>query len=160
MINGEVKEVGPGQMCYARADEPHSVRVIGDEPVYMYLSVTPHIQPPHTFYDDDGERLPPNFRPSSDYDTETDATTPVDELVDGHVAAAQELAAQAVESARLQEEQAAALTAALAGGDMVEADRLRAAMWVPMLEVVKQAGAVAGGWNALAPRAGTVNAVY
>ena len=159
-INGEVKEVGPGQMCYALADEAHSVRVIGDEPVYMYLSVTPHIQPTHTFYDDDGERLPPNFRPSSDYDTETDATTPVDELVDGHVAAAQELAAQAAESARLQEEQAAALKAALAAGDMVEADRLRAAMWVPMLEVFKQAGAVAGGWNALAPRAGTVNAVY
>ena len=34
-INGEVKEVGPGQMCYALTDEPHSVRVLGDEPVYM-----------------------------------------------------------------------------------------------------------------------------
>ena len=52
------------------------------------------------------------------------------------------------------------LKAALAAGDMVEADRLRAAMWAPMLEVFQQAGAVAGGWNALAPRAGTVNAVY
>ena len=70
------------------------------------------------------------------------------------------LAAQAAESARLQEEQAEALKAALAAGDMAEADRLRAAMWAPMLEVFQQAGAVAGGWNALAPRAGTVNAVY
>ena len=69
-INGEVKEVGPGQMCYALTDEPHSVRVIGDEPVYMYLSVTPHIQPTHTFYDDKGERQRPHFRPSSDYDTD------------------------------------------------------------------------------------------
>ena len=65
-INGEVKEGGPGQMCYALADEPHSVRVIGDEPVYMYLSVTPHIQPTHTMYDEDENRLPPVFRPSSD----------------------------------------------------------------------------------------------
>ena len=39
-------------MCYALVDEPHSVRVLGDEPVYMYLSVTPHIQPTHTFFDD------------------------------------------------------------------------------------------------------------
>ena len=159
-INGEVKEVGPGQMCYALADEPHSVRVIGDEPVYMYLSVTPHIQPTHTFYDEADERLPPNFRPSSDYDTETDATTPVDELIDEHVAAAQALAEQAMESARLQEEQATALKVALAARDMAEADRLRAVMWGPMLEVFKQASAVAGGWNTLAPRAGTVNAVY
>ena len=57
-IGGEVKELGPGQMCYALADEPHSVRVIGDGPVYMYLSVTPHIQPGHTLYSSDGERLP------------------------------------------------------------------------------------------------------
>ena len=62
-----------------------SVRVIGDEPVYMYLSVTPHIQPTHTMYGEDQNRLPPLFRPSSDYDTETDSTAPVQELVDQHV---------------------------------------------------------------------------
>ena len=66
-ISGETRELGPGQMCYALADELHSVRALGDEPVYMYLSVTPHIQPTHTFYSEDGEQLPPWFRPSSDY---------------------------------------------------------------------------------------------
>ena len=84
-ISGDVKELGPGQMCYALTDEPHSVRVIGDEPVHMYLSVTPHIQPTHTFYDDERKRLPPHFRPSSDYDTQTDSTSPVEHLVDEHI---------------------------------------------------------------------------
>ena len=159
-INGEVKEVGPGQMCYALADEPHSVRVIGDEPVYMYLSVTPHIQPTHTMYDEADERLPPYFRPSSDYNTETDSTTPIDALIDGHADAVQALADQARQSATVQKAQAAALKQALADGDMETADRLREAMWAPLLDLFKQTSAVAGGWNALAPRAGTVNAVY
>ncbi len=40
-IDGEEAELGPGQMCIALADQPHRVTVIGDEPVIMYLSVTP-----------------------------------------------------------------------------------------------------------------------
>jgi quercetin dioxygenase-like cupin family protein len=157
-INGEVKEVGAGQMCYALVDEPHSVRVIGDEPVYMYLSVTPHIQPTHTFYDEAGKRLPPWFRPSSDYDTQTDSTTPVAELVDGHVKAVRALAATAQESVEVQQEQSEALKQALAAGDMAEASRLREAMWTPLLALFKQTAQMADGWNALAPRAGAVNA--
>ena len=159
-INGEVKEVGPGQMCYALTDEPHSVRVIGDEPVYMYLSVTPHIQPTHTFYDDKGERQPPHFRPSSDYNTETDSTTPVAELIDGHIDAVRALAAQAQESVGIQEERGRELKQALMAGDMEAASRLREAMWEPLLQLFKQTNAVADGWNGLAPRAGSVDAVY
>lgn len=159
-INGEVKEVGPGQMCYALTDEPHSVRVIGDEPVYMYLSVTPHIQPTHTFYDDKGERQPPHFRPSSDYNTETDSTTPVAELIDGHIDAVRTLAAQAQESVRIQEERGQELKQALMAGDMEAASRVREAMWEPLLQLFKQTSAVADGWNGLAPRAGSVDAVY
>ena len=84
-----------GKCATPRTDEPHSVRVIGDDPVYMYLSVTPHIQPTHTFYDEKGERQRPHFKPSSDYDTTTDSTTTVAELIDGHIEAVRTLAAQA-----------------------------------------------------------------
>jgi mannose-6-phosphate isomerase-like protein (cupin superfamily) len=159
-INGEVKELGPGQMCYARFDEPHSVRVISEDPVYMYLSVTPHIQPTHTMYDDNDERLPLHFRPSSDYDTQTDSTTPVEQLVDQHIGAAQELVEVAQRSAQIQEERGAALKKALEGGDLAEASRLRAAMWAPLLELFKKTRELADGWNTLAPRAGEVNATY
>jgi len=159
-INGEVKELGPGQMCYARLDEPHAVRVIGDEPVHMYLSVTPHIQPTHTFYDDADERQPPHFRPSSDYDTETDAVTPVGELVDRHVDALRSLGALVQETTRVQEEQAGALKEALEVGDLEEASRRRELMWEPLLELFRSSAELAAGWNALAPRAGVVHAAY
>src|SRR5437763_15894207 len=39
-IEGETAELGPGQMCVVLADQLHSVRVIGAEPMTMYLSVT------------------------------------------------------------------------------------------------------------------------
>ena len=156
-ISGDIKELGPGQMCYALTDEPHSVRVIGDEPVHMYLSVTPHIQPTHTFYDDEHKRLPPHFRPSSDYDTQTDSTSPVEHLVDEHIEKTRAVAAQAQASAQVQEEQGAALRKALEAGDLEEATRLREAMWSPLLELFKSVNELAEGWNALSPRAGQVN---
>src|SRR6266540_3543756 len=64
----------------------HSVRAVGDEPMIMYLSVTPHLQPTHTYWSETGERLPHRFLPSSAYDVQTDTTTPIDELIDRHVA--------------------------------------------------------------------------
>src|SRR5437899_8591134 len=51
-IEGETAELGPGQMCVVLADQLHSVRVAGDEPMTMYLSVTPHVQPTHTSWSD------------------------------------------------------------------------------------------------------------
>ena len=73
-IDGGVREVGPGQLCVALADEIHSVRTVGDEPMTMYLSVTPHIQPTHTGRTADGERMPTRFSPSRSYDVEPDDT--------------------------------------------------------------------------------------
>jgi quercetin dioxygenase-like cupin family protein len=155
-ISGVTKELGPGQMCYALADEPHSVRVLGDEPVYMYLSVTPHIQPTHTQYSDDGERLPPQFRPSSDYDTETDSTTPIDALIDHHVDTARSVADMAQNSAQIQEQMAAALKQALAAGDEKAAAEIRDVMWEPLLETFKKVNKMAAEWNTLTPRAGSL----
>ena len=86
-IAGETGEVGPGQMCVALVDELHSLRVLGDRPMTMYLSVTPHIQPTHTMWTPDGERLPHRFASSTAYDVQTDTTTPFDELLDRLTAA-------------------------------------------------------------------------
>ena len=159
-ISGAVNELGPGQMCYALVDEPHSVRVIGEEPVLMYLSVTPHIQPTHTFYDDDRNRRPPHFRPSSDYNTETDSTTPIDEIIDRHVDTARELYECARENLATQEAQAALLKSALTDDDLETANAIRETMWSPQLELFKQMHTTADVWNTLAPRAGSVNAHY
>lgn len=158
-ISGQLVELGPGQMCYALAGEPHSVRVLGEEPVYMYLSVTPHIQPTHTFYSEDGQRLPPLFRPSSDYDAQADVA-PAAELVERCAAATRRAAQAAQASAQLQEELAGALKQALAAGDQREAGRLRETIWISLLETFKSVDQLAAAWNELAPRAGQITAFY
>ncbi len=159
-IDDEVKELGPGQMCYALAGQPHAVRVISDEPVHMYLSVTPHIQPTHTFFDDAGERQPPLFRPSSDYDTATDDETPMDELIDRHVQSTRQLATLAQDSAETQERVAAQLKTALAAGDDTAAAKVRETIWETHLALFRASEQLAEEWNALAPRAGSLKAFY
>lgn len=159
-ISGDIHELGPGQMCYALVDEPHSVRVVSEEPVLMYLSVTPHIQPTHTFYDDDQNRLPPHFRPSSDYNTETDSATPIEDLVDLHIETARALLDRAKENLAIQEDKGTLLKQALASDNLEAATEIREAMWSPQLDLFKQMHATADIWNTLAPRAGSINAHY
>ncbi len=151
-INGQTDVVGPGQMCVALADEIHSVRVVGDDPMTMYLSVTPHIQPTHTGRTEAGERLPHRFMPSSAYDVEADPTVPVETLIDRHVEAAHTLAADAQTCARTQQDMAAKLKDALSRGDENAAEDARKAMWETLYAVYKQVYDLADAWNDLAPR--------
>ena len=54
-----------GQLCVAEIDEQHSITCLGDEPMIMYLSVTPHVEPTHTRWDQQGNKLQPNYGPST-----------------------------------------------------------------------------------------------
>ena len=97
-IEGEVQVLEPGQMCVALVDEIHTVRNVGDEPVIIYLSVTPHIQPTHTSWVDEGTKAPLHFNSSGAWDIPNDQTTPINELVESQQQAADALMA-VVESA-------------------------------------------------------------
>lgn len=152
-IAGEQAELGPGQLCIALADQPHTVRVVGDEPMIMYLSVTPHIQPTHTLLAADGERLPIRFMPSRTYDVETDTRTPVEELIDRWVQASQVLAAVASESAGEQRRAAIQLKQALAAGNDGAAQQARHALWAGLYQTFRHLHALGNQWNTLAPRA-------
>ena len=44
-IEGHCEILGPGQLCFAARDELHLVRCVGDQPMTMYLSVTPTLNP-------------------------------------------------------------------------------------------------------------------
>ena len=58
-IDGQSAVLGPGQACVARAGQWHEVRAVGDGPMTLYLSVTPHIEPTHTQWErEGGARLP------------------------------------------------------------------------------------------------------
>lgn len=67
-IEGDRAILGPGQLCFAGVNQLHEVRVVGDEPMTMFLTVTPHIEPTHTFWDDNGHKLPPIYGVSTQAD--------------------------------------------------------------------------------------------
>ncbi|MCH8293965.1 cupin domain-containing protein [Candidatus Poribacteria bacterium] len=152
-IDGETQILSPGQMCIALAHQPHSVRVIGDEPMTMYLSVTPHIHPTHTGRTEDGGRLPPAFAPSSAYDVEQDMNKSIEELIDHHVDEAQAVAQAAQAAADVQRDMAAKLKTAIADGDKQAATDARNAMWEALYTMFQGVYNCADGWNELAPRA-------
>ena len=153
-IEGGCRQVKAGQLCVALADEIHQVRNDTDEPMIMYLSVTPHIQPTHTGRNPDDSRRPTRFAPSSSYDRTTDTDTPIDQLIDKCAAAARKMADVATNSAQVQENTAAQLKAALAANDETEANRLREQLWQGIYQTFKQVYALGDLWNDLAPRAG------
>jgi len=152
-IDGETEELGPGQMCVALADQPHQVRVLGEEPMTMYLSVTPHIHPTHTPRAKDGERLPHNFSPARAYDVEPDMHVSVSELVARQIHAAQLLEELTQTCTVVQQEMGHQLKTAHAEGDANAATAARKAMWEALYPVYRAVSELADIWNALAPRA-------
>ena len=62
-IEGEVITATAGQAVVAYPHQKHRAWCAGDEPAIIYLTVTPHRQPTHTWFDVDGNRQP--SRPSS-----------------------------------------------------------------------------------------------
>ena len=153
-ISGEVADLGPGQACLALAHEPHRVSVIGDEPMTMYLSVTPHVQPTHTRPHRGGG---PAARPlpavvglrcgggsGSGGRTRGGLRRP----------GARSWPRRQSTAAGDQRQAGARLLEALAAGDEEAAGRHREAMWLALRGVVEKLHETTGQWNRLAPRAG------
>ena len=51
----------PGQLIYVPPRTKHAVRAVGSRPGAIFLSVTPHVEPTHTTYDEHGSCLPPRY---------------------------------------------------------------------------------------------------
>ena len=151
---GEIAELGPGQMCVARIDEPHQVSVIGDEPMTMYLSVTPHIQPTHTGLDDDDERKPIRFMPSSSYDQD-ESSIPIEESIDHFVDFAESLVSITQTAAEEQRMAGVRLSRALGARNEEAADRQREIMWFGVYRIFDKLFEMAELWNKMSPRAGS-----
>ena len=158
VIDGHSEVLGPGQLCFAARDEIHTVRCVGDAPMTMYLSVTPHIDPTHTWWDDSGAKLPPRFGGSTIAEREAlDAESPpppVAGLAANHAAAADEAARAAQAAAEAQSAGARALEQARAQGDDAAAEAAVDDMWAALYQSFSATRAMAASWNALAPRVG------
>ena len=152
-IDGETGEVGPGQMCIALVDQSHSVRTIGDDPMTMYLSVTPHIQPTHTGRTETGDRKPLRFSPNTAYDVDPDSAVSFDDRLDRHVRAARTVANAAQIAAQIQQTMADKLRQARASGDSEATEEARNTMWETLYTLYHEIYALADEWNDLAPRA-------
>lgn len=157
-IDGRKATLGPGQMCVALIDEWHSVENVGDDEVIMYLSVTPHIQPTHTRWNDDGTKKPPDFKVNSNYDLEPDRTTPTAELVDRCVAASETFSQAAQTHTETVSTQAEVIKAALSQGDQDAVIQARDAMWNALSDVYSTLAEFSDVWNEFGSR--TVDTEY
>lgn len=151
-IDGETQVLGPGQICIARTDQTHTQRNVGDEPVIMYLSVTPHIQPTHTGWTEEGEKAAPRFQPATAYDVAPDRDTPTGELLARHLAALERLARTTEIARGVQRAQAAAFQDALEAEDTPAALQARDAMWEALYPLFAQVYELAEAWNNLTYR--------
>lgn len=153
-IAGSRRVLSPGQLCVARRDQMHSVRCVSETPATYYLSVTPHIEPTHTHWDADGQKLPPRYGAAAPERDDRSAGKSTERLADEHVAAARGLAEAAARNADAQAAGAAAVGDALQGGDRVAAKLAVDGMWREMYRTFRAMRELEDAWNELTPRFG------
>ena len=144
-INGEIARIEPGQLCFAAVDEPHAVRVVGDEPVIMYLSVTPHILPTHTMLTQNGERKPIHFAEPDAYDVALDPGVSRADRVERQRRAVNELAARANALAETHSKVLDELESSEAN-----AEEIRVRLWEDVYRVYRDVAEFGESWNDLA----------
>jgi quercetin dioxygenase-like cupin family protein len=152
-IEGERAVLGPGQLCVARVHQLHEVRVVGDEPMVMFLTVTPHIEPTHTFWDDQGHKQPPVYGNATRAErlAAGEPTEPIAEVTRRFLRAAQRLADAAGAHAEAQRANIPRLDAAVEGGG----DACKAsldAVWSALATVYEPLREMEATWNELAAR--------
>lgn len=155
-IEGDRAVLGPGQMCFARRDEMHQVRTVGDMPMTMYLSVTPHIDPTHTMWDEKGNKRPYHYGIATiNEDAERPGQKePVSVTAERHLAAARVLETAARDNSAAQAAGIEALTEAIATDDRAAVRAAVDAMWAPLFRTYRALLDLSETWNALAPEAG------
>lgn len=158
-IDGERAVLGPGQACFARRDQMHQVRVVGDEPMTMYLSVTPHLEPTHTTWTKDpgdgGQKERPRYQTwkAPERDEIPDPSEPASVLADRHLSALRALAEITEKSAAAQAERVAALKHALAAGYAETARAEVDGIWAELYPLFRAVSTLSEAWNDLAPAA-------
>lgn len=154
IVEEERVTCGPGQLIYVEPRLKHTLHAVGDQPCVVYLSVTPHVEPTHTLYDEDDHRQPPRYgtwRGKGDSAPLADVST--EEIARMYVDATRKLASLAQENAEEQARFLGDLNHAVADGDQARAKQTVDEMWLRLRAVLRQTSDVERVWNALAPRA-------
>jgi quercetin dioxygenase-like cupin family protein len=152
-IDGESAVLTAGQVCVAAAGQWHAIRCIGDSPMTMYLSVTPHLEPTHTLWDrEGGNRLPYRFGDATRFErnARSEAPEPTGPLLERYVAASTDLAEAAQVNAAAQRVAVAELRAARARGDNAAGYAAVDAMWRSFHAMYTRLQATELAWNQVA----------
>ena len=155
-IEGHVAVLGPGQMCVARANEKHEVRVVGDQAMTLFLSVTPHLEPTHTFWDERGQKLPPRYgywTPAGLADWSMPSVPP-SALATTYADATRRLTETLVGEVEQQTRALAAFTDGTASADRTANKTAVDALWERMRVICEQVTDLEKAWNDLAVGAG------
>jgi len=154
LIAGEEGILEAGQLCIAAPHETHAFEVIGDEDVVMYLSVTPHIQPTHTMYNSDGDRLPHRFAPNSAYDIPDDDGLLVEDLLHEVVSLTKELSVSIQTFQIEQESKVDEIFDSLKAVGMSNEDteKLRSDIYDGVRPLYEKIFELTNTWNNLAPK--------
>jgi mannose-6-phosphate isomerase-like protein (cupin superfamily) len=130
-----------GQAIFVPPRTTHAVRAVGEHTGVIYLSVSPHVEPTHTFYGPDGQRLPPRYGVWRAAGGGTPSPESTSALQAAYRAAAQTLA-----------ELAAANAATDAPTEVTKSTV--DTQWASLKPVLEQVALVERAWNALAQREG------
>ena len=150
LIDGEEGILGPGQMCIAAPHQTHAFEVIGDEDVRMYLSVTPHVQPTHTFYNSEGQKLPNNFVPNKAYDVEHKLEQPIKLLLDEQIEITNNLLRTIKTLSKSQKNLVQELKIQIDQKNQKAISRSRDALWEKLIVVFQDTVKLADSWNTIA----------
>jgi quercetin dioxygenase-like cupin family protein len=154
IVENEPVTCGPGQLIYIEPRVKHTLHAVGDQPCVVYLSVTPHVEPTHTYYDDQYNQLPPRFgawRGKDHGDSNPGVDTGV--IADQYLEAAQDLARSVRANQDALESRVQAFKEAAAAMNQSEAKQIADEMWLSLREVLEQVASVELAWNSLSPRA-------
>ena len=149
-IDGEAGEVRPGQMCVALANQLHSIQVTSDEPMIMYLSVTPHIIPTHTAWTDSGTKQPYRYGPPGAYDQAVPNES-IGELAERVANSASKLYEAAQATAQKGNDLPASIKTVVEKTDIVSAHKIRESMLETLLPLYELADQLAYDWNDFSP---------
>jgi quercetin dioxygenase-like cupin family protein len=156
-VEGERAVLGPGQACVALRDQLHQAKNVGDTPVIMYLSVSPHVVPTHTSWTTDpkegGTKRPARYAMTYAPPSLSPPPRPVEGLSDRYFAAARALFDASASAARLHETAGPELNRALLVKDSTDARQQIDVLWSSLLPLLRAVSDLESAWNQFAPRA-------
>lgn len=153
-VEGEIIVCRAGQAIFVPPRVKHRVYNAGSGPARYYLSVTPHVEPTHTNYDENLQQLAPSYggwraagNPNPPLDVSFEA------LADALVEDAEGLAAAANQTAATLRREVETLKFAARSGDRARLKAAADALWSASYPTLRQTRTFERTWNELAPRA-------